>query len=422
MTETRRLAVQNVKTKEHCMTTANTLQGDPDCVVTAGDPATEGPVSDEALKGLLASNPTAGIEVLLRMDSMPESPERPFGRRERFLSDAICDTSLPRSVRARLLDGIVYDGDFLSFPMDDVKGDVPVGLLDAPAVRKWYCARKKPGYRDIRCSDRHFFGQECKFEPRTPIDNQIEAAIAADSTAQFMLGIGLAGYGMAPQYLQAVLKRHSFHILEYLTENAEGEADLLDPRTMLFYVCANWGANYVVKWLLRSEKRHRGLAKTCVDALGRNLLWYRRYFDRSRRWGTEKKNNVVETLLRLGCDPDAETAWGLSWRDMAGLPSPMSDERRLYDVFINGQRLKAGKLKLDGGCFIPFFPGWKAVNEIKIVMRGSGRTMTWKPDVKFYFSQDAPFTFGPREFAITWHSKEVYKLGRDGLFHKEKPE
>ena len=216
--------------------------------------------------------------------------------------------------------------------------------------------------------------------------------------------------------------RHSFRILEYLTEDSDGDGKIISPREMLFYVCANWDANHAVKWLVRSERRHRGLVKTCVDALGRNLLWYRRYFDRSRRRGTGKKNNVVETLLRLGCDPDAETAWGLSWRDMAGLPPPMSDERRLYDVFINGQRLNAGKLKLDDGCFKPFFLGCKAVNEIKIVMRGSGRTMTWKPDLKLYYSQDVPFAFGPREFTITWCSKVVYKLRRDGLFHKEKPE
>ena len=82
----------------------------------------------------------------------------------------------------------------------------------------------------------------------------------------------------------------------------------------------------------------------------------------------------------------------------------------------------AGKLKLDDGCFMPFFLGCKAVNEIKIVMRGSGRTMTWKPDLKLYYSQDVPFAFGPREFTITWCSKVVYKLRRDGLFHKEKPE
>ena len=429
------LAVENAKKMEQGA--ADTLRGDPGCVVTAGDPATEGYVSDEALKGLLVSNPLAGIEVLLRMDSLPESLVQPFGREERLLSEVICDSSLPRPVRARLLDEFVYDGTFSSFPENAVRGDVPMGLLDAPAVRKWYCAREKPGYRDIRCSNRFFFGQESKFEPTTEIDKRIFMAIISDSPAEFMINTSLAGYGFEPKYFQAILDSHSFRILEYLMEDSDGE--IISPREMLFYVCANWDDNHAVKWLLRSEKRHRGLARECVDALGRNLLWYRRYFEKSRRRGIGKKNNVIETLFRVGCDPDADTAWGLSWRDMACLPPPMSDERRLYDIFIDGVRfsLEGYGYDVKEGCYIPKILGRKCVKEVKIVMRGSGRTMTWTlGEGRGIFIQETwPFIIEPWKFTMkeveepwkitlenvyNWRKKTnqyVFKLCKDGLFH-----
>ena len=77
---------------------------------------------------------------------------------------------------------------------------------------------------------------------------------------------------------------------------------------MLFYICANWPSQSTTAWLEKAEAKQPGIIKSCVDALGRNLLWYTQY---NRRHG-----KAIDTLLKHGCDPDAETAWGLSWRDM----------------------------------------------------------------------------------------------------------
>ena len=62
----------------------------------------------------------------------------------------------------------------------------------------------------------------------------------------------------------------------------------------------------------RAEKLQPGIAATCVDALGRNLLWYSLYS------GNGHDRHLTDALVGYGCDPDAETVWNLSWRDMKG--------------------------------------------------------------------------------------------------------
>ena len=82
---------------------------------------------------------------------------------------------------------------------------------------------------------------------------------------------------------------------------------------MLFYVCANWDGEHAAAWLEKAEAKQPGVIRSCVDALGRNLLWYAQY--------NPSHGETEETLLRHGCDPDAETVWGLSWRDMQAAPA-----------------------------------------------------------------------------------------------------
>ena len=82
-------------------------------------------------------------------------------------------------------------------------------------------------------------------------------------------------------------------ILDWLTENDEKVADLLDKRTMPFYVCANWDAAHTAEYLDKVEKEHPGTLKDCVDAQGRNLLWYSLYTGNEmqiplHRWLTDR--------------------------------------------------------------------------------------------------------------------------------------
>jgi hypothetical protein len=253
---------------------------------------------------------------LLRQPFLPDSLAHPFGRRETLLSDAICDASRPRPERARLLEEAVWRGAVGRFPLHELAGDVPTGFQDAPAARRRHVAKKLPGYRDIRCSDRFFFEAKRNFAIESDLDKLALEGIEADSPARLMMAVGAAGGGLEQKHLQRILLRWRetgrSRILDWLKENDETVKDLLDERTELFYVCANWRDEAAARYVEETERRRPGLAKGCIDVFGRNLLWYRLYCGSA---GRPREDAATAALLRAGCDPDADTAWRLSWRD-----------------------------------------------------------------------------------------------------------
>ena len=260
---------------------------------------------------------------LLQLPFLPDSLANPFGRRETLLSDAICDVSRPRPERARLLEAVAWRRAIGRFPLDYFEGDVPTVLLDAAAARRRHVAKKLPGYRDIRCSDRFFFEAKRKFVVESDLDKLALEGIEADSPARLMMAVGVAGDGLEQRHLQRILLRWretgKSRILDWLKENDETVRDLLDERTELFYVCANLWDEAAARYIEESERRRPGFAKSCVDVLGRNLLWYRLY-----RGGADdpREDAATAALLRAGCDPDADTVWHLSWRDMVDINLP----------------------------------------------------------------------------------------------------
>ncbi len=143
---------------------------------------------------------------------------------------------------------------------------------------------------------------------KVKIDPKLRKAIDADSPAQLMMQLSVSGKHMDARLLAVILTLRKTIILEWLLENDDKTKEFLDERRMLFYICANWDDGHAAAWLEKAEAKQPGIIKSCVDTLGRNLLWYTQY-----NW---RHGGAEETLLRHGCDPDAETAWGLSWRDM----------------------------------------------------------------------------------------------------------
>ncbi len=246
--------------------------------------------------------------------SSAEVPDNPFGPRERSVSDTICDRGLPKAERARQLRRVGNDGEFNSLPLPQAQ-DVPLGFLDTLAGRKWYCAHGGAGCEIVRCSDPGFFMNVARKDDSDEVDLEkakispgIRKAINADSPAQLMMSLSVSGRHMDARLLAIVLALHKTKIVKWLLENDMKTKEYLDERRMLFYVCAHWPYQDAVDWLEKAEAKQPGIIKSCVDALGRNLLWYTQY---NRRHG-----RAEETLLKHGCDPDAETVWGLSWRDM----------------------------------------------------------------------------------------------------------
>ena len=272
----------------------------------------------EEIRRLLADDPEKAFDAIERMEYLPESLERPFGPRERFVSDAICDRTLSKATRAKLLGNVVgnraFGAAFDGLPPAEAR-DVPLGFLDSKAGRKWYCEHGRPGFGIVRCSDPAFFKNVAREDwssdvdvDKVKIDPKLRKAIDADSPAQLMMQLSVSGKNVDARLLAVILTLRKTKILEWLLENAEKTKEFLDERRMLFYVCANWNGDKAITWLEKAEAKQPGIIKSCVDALGRNLLWYTQY-----NW---QNGGAEETLLRHGCDPDAETVWGLSWRDM----------------------------------------------------------------------------------------------------------
>ncbi len=257
----------------------------------------------------MAMDPDGGA-----VTSATESPENPFGPRERSVSDTICDRNLPKTTRARLLRRVGNDGEFNNLPSSKVQ-DVPLGFLDTMAGRQWYCDHGEVGCEVVRCSDPGFFKNVARKDDSDDVDLEkvktapgVRRAIDADSPAQLMMQLSVLGKLVDARLLAVILSLRKTKILEWLLENDEKTGKFLDKRRMLFYICANWPYRDATDWLEKAEAKQPGIIKSCVDALGRNLLWYTQY---NRRHG-----RAEDTLLRHGCDPDAKTVWGLSWRDM----------------------------------------------------------------------------------------------------------
>ena len=266
------------------------------------------------IRRLLSDDSEKAFDAIWRMDYLPESPEKPFGPCERLVSDAICDRSLPKTTRARLLRRVGNNCTFNGLSSSRAQ-DVPLGFLDTAVGRQWYCKHDRPGHEVVCCSDpilfknfpRKDYSDDVDLE-KANIDPRVRRAVKADSPAQLMMNLSLLGKKVDAQLLAVILMLGKTNILEWLLENDGKTKKILGERGMLFYICANWPYQDATDWLEKAEAKQPGILKSCVDALGRNLLWYTQY---NRRHG-----RAEETLLKHGCDSDAETAWGLSWRDM----------------------------------------------------------------------------------------------------------
>ena len=349
------------------------------------DDSAAAPASADEIKALLRSDPDAGVAAISQLPFLPESADYPFGERERIVSEAICDRALPRPVRARLMAHFVHGGNLGGMPIGSKAKDIPSAFLDSFAGRKWHAAAKQPGYREIRASHPFFLEKENAFEPKTNIEKRIQEAIHADSPAQFMMHVGVAGGGLRAKYFHEVLRQWKPGILDWLRKNDEKVKDLLDERAMPFYVCANWDEEHAADYLDNLEKNHPGILKSCVDAQGRNLLWYTLYTGNEmqiplHRWLTalfdrnpQKLGKLTDALLRAGCDPDAETVWGLSWRDMEeAMKSDKAEGVPIFSYHVLGD---GRELKQDDASNLARFAG--KFRELSVTDLVTGRTATW---------------------------------------------
>jgi hypothetical protein len=198
----------------------------------------------------------------------------------------------------------------------------------------------------------------------------VRKAIDADSPAQLMMHLAVAGKNVDRRMLYIILNLHKTKILDWLLENDEKTREFLAPRRMLFYVCANWhwhpdegkAVEDAVPWLDAAEAKEPGILRSCADALGRNLLWYTLY----NRCGDQ----IEDTLLKHGCDPDARTAFGLSWREMRDAKE--ATQNILFpssDIFVNGVAAREAIPGYGKDC--------PKLDSVKVVLH-DGAVMEWK--------------------------------------------
>lgn len=278
--------------------------------------------------------------------------------------------------------------------------------------------------------------QPCNpFQDQLKIDEMVKRGIDADSPAQFMMPLSVGGKGVQQKYFFEVLRRRKMKILEYLRENDETIKKLLDPRRMLFYACANWGGEAAAECVNRIEAEHPGIVKSCVDVFGRNLLWYSLYHS-----GLAEDAVLAEALIRHGCDPDAPTKWGMSWRDMVAPVGPehYPNDGFEYDVYINGEKItKDGELithivscgEMGYEVSPPRLGQQKTLDYLKVmvVIRKSGIKQEWDYD-GYHLSRHGyqGVRIMPGEFSVgysVWlncHDNTSWTRFRqlsDGLFH-----
>ena len=244
------------------------------------------------------------------------------------LTRAICDRDIPRQLRAGMLRELNRYGASAFANLDNPIGintthfsraEIPLAFQDSHEGRRWYCEKRKPSYEDVRCSGLLFFEKslntyrEWQLEQgKVKVDPRVKDAIESDSPAKLRILLDLEGKSLGVRLLNIILLHRKPNTLWFLMENDKLVKEFLNRRRILFYACANLGAEAALGLVERAEKLQPGIAATCVDAFGRNLLWYTLYS------GNDCDKNLTDALVGYGCDPDAETAWNLSWRDMGG--------------------------------------------------------------------------------------------------------
>lgn len=330
------------------------------------------PLPPEEVRELLVSSPGRGLFELERLHAVPEL----YGRIGRIVTDAIGDKRVAPETRARLLWRYNHVDYYRDAALAGAKGTLPFGLLDCEAGRKDYCARRRPGYETIRCSNRVFFkriqsiSRNAWEKGRINIPEVLKKAIDDDSPEELMVALGVLGKRVDLRLLTWLLDLGKTKILDWLMENDETTREWIDPRRMLFYKCSNYIKETIDQSIEMAEMLHPGIAASCTDALGRNLLWYLLCNNCiCGKWHpVETLDSAGEMLIRHGVNPDAKTAWGVSWRHMK---CAMAEELREFTFFVNGVR------RDKWSCLSDAPQGDGDAHHFRIVHQGTGLAMAW---------------------------------------------
>ena len=363
------------------------------------------PVPPDDIPELLASNPNKGLFELERATF--DSAVSPKTIRK-VLAAAFDDRRITSDTSAELLWRYNRVQCFRDAVLADCKGDIPFCLLDSEEGRRWYCKRKMPDYETIRCSSPVFYSNiqlsACYDwrEDKKDFDPVVLDAMCSETPARLMMTLAVVGRRMDLRLLCSLLRERKMRTLDWLMENDTDTNRWLASRRLLFHACANWPLPELADLAEESERKHPGIVASCVDALGRNLLWYASEYRKYESRGYRMKV-AAAVLVRLGADPDAPTKWGVSWRQFEH-----ARKRRRWDseVFLNETLA------------FWYIPGWglstnfdipqgdRDAHRVRIVHRGTGFVSEWAfPKERFPFLFSAsPCDNNGDEISVTFQN------------------
>ena len=345
-------------------------------------------VPAEEIQGLLASAPARGLFALERATFDPAVPAETV---RTILSDAFGDARVTPETKADLLWRYNHVPPFRDAALADLRGPVPFCLLDSEEGRRFHCLYKLPGHETVRCSSPVLYARIRKYasrewlEGKVPFGPVVRDAVEADEPARLMMSLAVEGRKPDLRLLCAVLRLRGTRILDWLMENDAATKRWLDPRRLLFYAAANWPLADIAALAEASERKQPGIVASCVDAFGRNLLWYAFAYHRlvsprscaAARTPAGQAEEAEALLVRLGADPDAPTKWGASWRQVARAREERSWD---HDVLLDG-RPAAAEGRSDCAGWIerfdePLRADW-GEHRVRIVQRGTGLASEW---------------------------------------------
>ncbi len=139
--------------------------------------------------------------------------------------------------------------------------------------------------------------------------NEIIKGTMEDSVSVFEMNRQMAGRNITITMLQCLLHHNAVKCFIYLLAHFPKKVyKYRSAEEWLFTVCRNYPpktAIPIIQWL---EEDKPGIVANARDPWGNTLLW-NTCVNRDCQ-----VNEIQEVLINLGCDPDLENQWGLSFR------------------------------------------------------------------------------------------------------------
>ena len=179
-------------------------------------------------------------------------------------------------------------------------------LVDNADVRTAIVKRKRPGWELIPKGLVFWEGR------RQPLTDKMQQAIARDSVPMFELAMTLSGKTITAGLLREILHWQAFNITSHLLrKRPKAIAAILTPRNLLICLLLSKAREHpqvekAIACLDTLEELSPGVSKS-TDSLGNTPLWYCLYH-------RSPSDELVQALIRHGCDPDQRNHLNLSYR------------------------------------------------------------------------------------------------------------